>query len=35
MIKQEFIRINKSNTHQDEVWIVECDLMKNYKDYFP
>lgn len=35
MIKQEFNRFKILENYEDEVWTINCDKMKNYKDYFP
>lgn len=35
IIKLELDRFNREERYEDEVWIINCDKMKNYKDYFP
>ena len=35
VIKQEFIRMNRNSQFEDEVWLIESDKMRNFKDYFP
>jgi hypothetical protein len=34
VIKQEFNRFSRTENYEDEVWIIHCDKMKNYKEYF-
>lgn len=35
MFKMELIKINKSETLEDEVWALKSDLLQNYNAYFP
>ena len=35
LIKQEFDRIQRHQNFEDEVWAIQSDKVKNYKEYFP
>lgn len=35
LIKQEFDRYFRNESYEDEVWTINCDKMKSYKEYFP
>lgn len=35
MIKQELDRFFRNETFEDEVWTINCDKAKSYKEYFP
>ncbi len=34
MIRQELNKVLRIEKGEDDVWIVNCDRMKNYKGYF-
>lgn len=35
MIKEELSRRIRAENQEDEMWLVDCDKVENYKKYFP
>lgn len=34
VVSMEFVRLEKKETFEDEIWLLNCDAMTNYNSYF-